>query len=237
MPPIIWALAFAMLAVETANAQVYKCKTAKNVTVYSDTACAPGTVQSMPDIQATTPVSPIPGMPAEKDALTRQMDAAVKNAIADDDLIRAQALATTAEQKAWVNAARKEAASRKAATGGANRDYLADRANSSECRQAQRNLEEEAAGNRDPVLLNAKTNLMRAACGMDGGSEPPINYGLGRSLVYPYSSYPYGHHHGSPGYRPPLPGSGPVPPPAYDRYRYQPPFGSRFIRPEDGVYR
>ena len=237
MPPIIWALAFAMLAVDTANAQVYKCKTAKNVTVYSDTACAPGTEQSMPDIQATTPVSPIPGIPAEKDSLTRQMDAAVKNAIADDDLIRAQALATTAEQKAWVSAARKEAASRKAAAGSANRDYLADRANSSECRQAQRNLEEEAAGNRDPVLLNAKTNLMRAACGMDSGSAPPVNYGYGRSLVYPYSSYPYGHHHGSPGYRPPLPGSGPIPPPAYDRYRYQPPFGSRFIRPEDGIYR
>lgn len=233
MPPIIWALAFAMLLANTANAQVYKCKTDKNVTVYSDTACRPGTEQAMPDIQAS-PVAPsTPGMAPDKDALTRQMDAAVKNAIAEDDLIRAQALATTAEQKAWVKAAQKEAASQKSAANNAN----PQRANSAECRDAKRSLEEEATGNRDPVILSTKTNLMRVACGVSDSGDPGVNYGLGRSMTYPYSSYPYGHHHGVPGYRPPLPGSGPVPPPAYDRYRYQPPFGSRFIRPEDGVYR
>lgn len=234
MPPIIWALMLALLATGTANAQVYKCKSAKGVIVYSDTACAPGTQQSMPDIQSQAPAISIP---ADDNALTRQMDAAVKNAIAADDLIRARALATTDEQKAWVRAAEKEASSQKSANRNADRDYLADRTNSAECKAAKRDVEGETAGNRDPVILSAKTNLMRVACGMGGGAESPINYGYGRSLTYPYSSYPYGHHQGSPGYRPPLPGSAPVPPPAYDRYRYQPPFGSRFIRPEDGVYR
>jgi hypothetical protein len=237
MPAIIWALTLAMLSVDTAYAQVYKCKTAKNVIVYSDTACSPGSEQSLPDIQSSPSATLIPGAPVEKDAITRQMDAAVKNAIAVDDLIRARALATTAEQKSWVRSAEKEASSQKSSGRNADRDYLADRADSAECKAAKRDVEEETAGNRDPVILSAKTNLMRVACGMGGGAEPPINYGYGRGLTYPYSSYPYGHHQGSPGYRPPLPGSAPVPPPVYDRYRYQPPFGSRFIRPEDGVYR
>ena len=234
MPSIIWALTFTMLLVETANAQVYKCKTEKDVIVYSDTACRPGTEQALPDIQAGPAVTS-PG--AEKDTIIRQMDAAVKNAIAEDDLIRAQALATTAEQKAWVKAAQKEAAAQKSAADKAGKDFLAQRANSAECRDAKRSLEEEATGNRDPVILSTKTNLMRVACGVSDPGDPGTYYGPGRSLTYPYSSYPYGHHQGVPGYRPPQPGTGPVPPPAYDRYRYQPPFGSRFIRPEDGIYR
>lgn len=230
MPPIIWALMLALLATGTANAQVYKCKSAKGVIVYSDTACAPGTQQSMPDIQSQAPATSIP---ADDNALTRQMDAAVKNAIAADDLIRARALATTDEQKAWVRATEKEAATRSA---GGKDSTLAARADSAACKAAQRNLEAEAAGSRDPVTLNARTNLMRAACGLDA-ADAGSQSDYGRSLVYPYSSYPYGHHHRTPGYRPPVPGSGPVPPPAYDRYRYQPPFGSRYIRPEDGIYR
>lgn len=237
MPSIIWALAFAVLLADTAYAQVYKCKTEKNVIVYSDTACRPGTEQTMPDISAGPAATPPTGTATEKDAITRQMDAAVKNAIAEDDLIRAQALATTAEQKAWVKAAQKEANAQKSAAASANRDMLAQRANSVECRDAKRSLEEEATGNRDPVILSTKTNLMRAACGVSDSADPGTYYGPGRSLTYPYSSYPYGHHQGAPGYRPPQPGTGPVPPPVYDRYRYQPPFGSRFIRPEDGAYR
>lgn len=238
MPPIIWALAVAMLAAGTANAQVYKCKSGKDVTVYSDTACPPGTAQPMPQIDTGRSAPSIPGAPVDKDSLTRQMDAAVKQAIAVDDLIRARALATTDEQKAWVRAAEKEAAAQSSAREDANAATLA---NSAACKKAQRQLEEEASGNRDPVTLNARTSLMRAACGLDAPDTPSAGAD-GRYLtypysVYPYSAYPHGHHHGTPGYRPPPPGSGPVPPPAYDRYRYQPPFGSRFIRPEDGVYR
>lgn len=222
-----WALGCLLMAcVATAQAQVYKCTGAKDQTAYSDKPCTTGKSQIVADIAPA--VSDNSAGSDSKSSLSRQMDEAVKSAIANDDLIRAQALATSKEQRAWVNAAKKEAAQKLAASNAAT---PASRASSYECRQARANLERVADSNADAGLINAKTSLMQAACGeqyqVSGYGRTPSPY-----LFYPYPNrggyphqggYPvqYPHDHGN------SPGITTQP---YDR-TIEPNFGSRFVRP------
>ena len=80
-----------------AHAQIYKCTSDKNSVVYSDNPCAAGDDQSLPGI-VNQPIDEQPSL-ARKPPVILQLDTAVKSAIAVDDLTRAEALATTREQK------------------------------------------------------------------------------------------------------------------------------------------
>jgi len=217
MPSIIFAFSLLLFAASPVYAQVYKCTTQQNKVAYTDTSCVTGSKQITTGIQSQPSPTALKSIVSNTNAnITRQLDAAVKLAISNDDLVRAQALATTPEQKQWVTAARKEA-SKKVMAGRTETDLNAERANSYACRQAQRNLEME--GNsvfRDATTIATKTSLMHASCGI---SQPNIGYGYAPP---PYLFSPGRHHFNQqPGYT-----SEP-----YDRTRASP-FGSRWIRPE-----
>ncbi|MFA6179919.1 MAG: DUF4124 domain-containing protein [Candidatus Methylopumilus sp.] len=217
MQAIIFAFSLLLFAASPVSAQVYKCTTQQNKVAYTDTSCVTGSKQITTDIQSQPSPAALKSIVSNTDAnITRQLDAAVKLAISNDDLVRAQALATTPEQKQWVAAARKEA-SKKVMAGRTEADLNAERANSYACRQAQRNLEME--GNsifRDAASIATKTSLMQASCGI---SQPNIGYG--------YAPPPYLFSPGRPHFNQ-QPGYTSEP---YDRTRASP-FGSRWIRPE-----
>lgn len=164
---IIGALLLFVFSISLANAEIYKCTTEKNKTTYSDAPCSSGSIQSLTDIQVNLPTNQqtLPPYDVENLALKRQLDIAVKSAIAENDFIRADALASTAEQKQWVVTAKKEM-SQNAAIGRNEADLNAVLANSYECQEAKRNLEHEINSSPpEPEMLTAKTSLMRAECG------------------------------------------------------------------------
>jgi len=236
-PPLIFLLVALLPGfAATAHAQVYKCTDSRNKIIYSDKPCATGNSQVIPNISPSADAQ-APATNADgKSNLTLQMDDAVKSAIANDDLIRAQALATSKEQREWVAKARKEAALKLANANSTNPQ--AQKASSYECRQARANLERAASGNSDAGLLNAKTSLMQSACGeqyqASGYGTTPSPY-----LFYPYPNrQPYpgqfpgqypGHY---PGNHPPVHNNPPgITTQPYDR-TIEPNFGSRFIYPQ-----
>lgn len=208
---------FVLLAcVGSASAQVYKCESSEGNIVYSDSPCKAG-MQTITDIPVAKPDSnPNSGTSS---ALTRQMDVAVKSAIATDDLQRAQALATTREHWEWIAAARREADST-AVHGRTEADLSAERADSQACQQATRSYELEASSTFDePETLAAKRSIMRAACGIQEPLEVNNYQQPAPSVVYPRFGYGYNR----PGYGyPRRPGRnhhvpakpGPVEPPA-----------------------
>lgn len=166
------ALLFAFSA-SLANAEIYKCTNEKNKTTYSDAPCSSGSIQRLTDIQVNLPGNQqtLPPYDKENSALKRQLDAAVKSAIAENDFTRAEALASTAEQKQWVVTAKKEM-TRNSVIGRTEADLSADLANSYECQEAKRNLERELNSfSPEPEALTAKTSLMRASCGQREPAE------------------------------------------------------------------
>lgn len=167
-----------------AQAQVYKCQSASQQTIYSNMPCPAGNVEVMTDIKLNDPQSNPAGNSSN---LMRQLDSAVKTAILAGDLNRAQALATTYEHKQWVA----EAISKEASQPQKSEALLkAELAASSDCAVARRNLE--AASNAslpDAEILNAKTSLMHAAC----GSTEPI---IVQQQVQPSFGYGYGPRYG-----------------------------------------
>jgi hypothetical protein len=225
------------LAASNAHAQVYKCQSGKK-TVYSDKPCATNTQQTITNIDAKPDAdhneasdSTIdPYKPGNISALNKQLDSAVKSAISNGDLVRAAALASTDEQRSWVNAAQKE--EKKASQGRTEADLMAEKAGSSDCKNAKRALQTAADGFPDSNEIAVKTSLMRAACGV---KEPePVIYTnpAPRFYGYPYNSHlpNYGAH--LPSYPPKQNGS--TNPADYPRPKPEN-FGSRFIRPEDGI--
>ena len=151
-----------MLAASPAQAQVYKCTNATGKVVYSDSPCVSGT-QILTDI---LPPEAVPAAdPMQKSVVSLQIDAAVRAAIAQNDLDRARALATTNEHWLWIAAAQNNNAL--PVMGRTEADLSAEQASSQECQQAKRSLELEAdASFVRPDALSAKKSLMRAACGI-----------------------------------------------------------------------
>jgi hypothetical protein len=206
------------------QAQVYKCVSGNGV-IYSDIPCAGEGSQTVTDIAGTQDNAPLPGKPA----VILQLDAAVKSAIALNDLNRAEALATTREHWEWIAEARRNAPQAASAES-------ADPASSVECQQAKKALDLEAGKPfPDTVVLQAKRSLMYASCGL---SEPlEVATESPAVGIFPYYNRHPGHHrhpHRFPhGKKPHWPDkqTGDTSPP-YDRHK-EPPFGSRFIRPED----
>ncbi|MEO8418170.1 MAG: DUF4124 domain-containing protein [Methylophilaceae bacterium] len=174
---IIGAVLLFVFSASLANAEIYKCTNEKNKTTYTDAPCRSGNIQSLTDIRAKLPVNrqTLPPYDAENLALKRQLDAAVKSAIAENNFIRAAALAATAEQKQWVVMAKKEMA-QNSVMARTEAGSSADLANSYECQEAKRNLEREVnTFSPEPEVLSAKTSLMRVACGQKESVE--IVYG------------------------------------------------------------
>lgn len=222
---------FCLISICTASAQVYKCTDAKNNTVYADRPCSAGAKQTLTGISSLPETNDdLKEGLKDKSSITRQMDDAVKLAISNDDLIRAQALASTAEQKSWVYSAKKEEAKRLASL---SASQAGERGNSAACKQARRDVEKEtASGLGDPSVLNAKTGLMQEACGItvqagSGGYNGRVSPYL--LQPYPYGQYPRHYPPSSP-YNPSNIPPAAVNSPPYDR-NIAPPFGSRFIRP------
>ncbi|HSH73025.1 MAG TPA: hypothetical protein VK974_08230 [Methylophilaceae bacterium] len=231
-----------LLTASPVSAQVYKCTSSSNKVIYSDKTCTSGGTQILTDIQTRSKSqenSADNALPTDKSAnnttdsaINRQLDEAVKLAIGNDDLIRAQALATTKEQKQWVTAARKEATKKLASA-----DSRADKADSYDCRQAQRNLQKVSDTTLpDQNLILSKTSLMYSKCGISvadlryANRVPSSLYNPGffnRGFFNPGGGYGHNHHQHWPGNAQPGYTSEP-----YDRTMASP-FGSRFIRPEN----
>lgn len=206
-----------------AYAQVYKCTDANDNTVYSDSPCGAGYTQELTGIPAEIDQAQ-PAASPQKSAVIRQIDAAVKAAIAANNLPRAQALATTREHWDWIAQARASAPQQAAAP--------ADIEDTYECMQAKQSLEAEAnRSNIDAEVLRAKRSLMYAACDLPEPIEI-VNQAPAAVFPYAYGRNPYGyprHPYRSGAGKPPAVG---YTSPPYDRHMEKP-FGSRFIRPED----
>jgi hypothetical protein len=213
--PILWvALLFAFSA-GPLRAEVYKCENAKSQVIYSDTPCHSGSTQTITDIQANLALN----QSNSQSAVMRQPDNAVKSAIAEENFVRADALAVTREQRDWIVLAKKDAA-RSMAAGRTEADVLAEQSNSDECRQAKVSLEKEASSSfRKSDVLAAKTSLMYVSCGLK--DEPPAyassNY-AGQYAPFLYYPYPY-YSRKRPGQFPH--GARPAYPVAYTPYVHQ----------------
>jgi Domain of unknown function (DUF4124) len=163
-----------LFSVNLATAEVYKCANEKNKIVYSDTPCHPGSTQTVTEIQNSPALnqSDLQSSDKKQSSVMRQLDNAVKSAIAAEDLIRAEALAITVEQHEWVAEAKKEFA-RYMAAGRTEADLAAEKGSSDECLEAKHSLEKEAGSSfRKPDVLAAKTSLMRVSCGLKDDVEP-----------------------------------------------------------------
>jgi hypothetical protein len=144
-----------------AYAQVYKCKDAENQIIYSDTPCLPGSKEIATDINTLQPANADPDAAA---GIMRQLDAAVKSAIAANDMTRANALAMSEKHREWIAVAIREQALH---TDKSPAELQAQKASSSECATAKRSLEAEVnARNSNPEVLGARKSLMYAACGI-----------------------------------------------------------------------
>ena len=186
-----------------AYAEVYKCQSGKK-TVYSDKPCAVNTQQTITDIDTNPDAdnndasdsSIDKSKPGNINALNKKLDGAVKSAIANGDLVRASALASTDEQRGWVNQAQKE--EKKALQGRTEADLMAEKAASSDCKNAKQALQNAADGFPDSNEIAIKTSLMRMACGV---KEPePVIYSNPTPRFYGYP-----HNQGMPTYGSHLP--------------------------------
>lgn len=160
------ALLLGAFAVLPAFAQdsLHKCVDAKGKVVYQDFPCGQAPRVGAPEpppVAADSAASPV----------MRQLDAAVKAAIAASDLPRAKRLAVTAEHWEWIAEAEKNRPAQ-AVTGRTQADLRAEKGASQECREARRNYELES---RSSESIEKMKHLMYEACGMD---PPPAEPGV-----------------------------------------------------------
>ncbi|MEZ0233300.1 MAG: DUF4124 domain-containing protein [Methylophilaceae bacterium] len=212
-----------------AHAEVYKC-TDKGKTVYSDSPCAAGSAQTLTDI---TSIPDAENVSNDENDIAKKLDSAVKSAINNGDMIRARALASTDEQRNWVNAAAKENKDQQAKTA---TQVTADKSTSNECRAARASLEKTTNLPSSADAMTEQTRLMHAACGTKEPTQTIYNNPQ-RWPYYPYNQYgntpqhpsPPHNNNGSPGGNTGSPNPADYPKPKDEN------FGSRFIRPEDGI--
>lgn len=160
------ALLLGAFAVLPAFAQdsLRKCVDAKGKVVYQDFPCG-----QAPRVGAPEP--PPAAADSAASPVMRQLDAAVKAAIAASDLPRAKRLAVTAEHWEWIAEAEKNRPAQ-AVTGRTQADLRAEKGASQECREARRNYELES---RSSESIEKMKHLMYEACGMD---PPPAEPGV-----------------------------------------------------------
>lgn len=209
--PMLRMVAFILLSMNTlAQAAVYKCEANNGQISYTDQPCA----QTLKQDTLNLPKLKTPEH--QQSQLYQQLAASVKQAIRDGDLIRAEALASTEEQKIWVAEARREQAKK------TKTETASNKFSSSDCQRAQKKLDQGVRENRlDSQGLQALNSLMRVQCGLP---DQPTTYGHSYRGFY---ASPFYRGHG--GYQPPQIEPGYTSPP-YNRH-LEPNFGSRFIRP------
>lgn len=171
--PIRLALAFmAILSASPvfAQGQFHKCVDAKGKVTYQDFPCGQAPTVGTPEAPRSGAASPAPADSASSPVM-RQLDAAVKAAIAGRDLPRARGLAVTAQHWEWIAEAEQNQQAQPV-TGRTQADLRAEKGASQECRDARRNYEMET---RSPEAIEKMKQLMYEACGMD----PPADAGAG----------------------------------------------------------
>ena len=163
-------VSLAALSPIAAQGQLHKCVDAKGKVTYQDFPCgqAPGiSAREAPRGNAANPAVP----DSSTSPVMRQLDAAVKAAIAAQDLPRAKGLAVTEKQWEWIAEAEKSQQPQ-TVTGRTQADLRAEKSASQEGRDARRNYENES---RSPEAIEKMKHLMYEACGM----EPPADAGAG----------------------------------------------------------
>lgn len=168
--PLPLLLALLLVSLDTpspvsAQGKLYKCVDAKGKVGYQDFPCG-----QAPDAARTNTASPAPADSASSPVM-RQLDGAVKAAIAGRDLPRAKGLAVTEKHWEWIAQAEKTQQVQPV-TGRTQADLRAEKGASQECRDARRNYELET---RSPEAIEKMKHLMYEACGMD----PPADAGGG----------------------------------------------------------
>lgn len=168
--PARLALAFLLIlsaAPVFAQGQLHKCVDAKGKVTYQDFPCGQKPGIGAPEAPRSGTANPAPADSASSPVM-RQLDAAVKAAIAGRDLPRAKGLAVTAQHWEWIAEAEKEQQQAQPVTGRTQADLRAEKSASPECRDARRNYELES---RSPEAIEKMKQLMYEACGMEAPAD------------------------------------------------------------------
>lgn len=159
-----------------AQGKLHKCVDAKGKVSYQDFPCGQAPGIGTPDAARSGAASPAPADSAASPVM-RQLDAAVKAAIAGRDLPRAKGLAVTAQHWEWIAEAEKEQQAQPV-TGRTQADLRAEKGASQECRDARRNYELES---RSPEAPEKMKHLMYEACGMEASAD--TSAGTGQTVI------------------------------------------------------
>lgn len=165
----------AVLPTAYAQSKFHKCVDARGKVTYQDFPCGQAQPAVAPEAARGGAANPPPADGASS-AVMRQLDAAVKAAIAGRDLPRAKGLAVTAQHWEWIAAAEKEQQPAQPVTGRTQADLRAEKSASPECREARRNYENET---RSPEAIEKMKHLMYEACGMESPTDP----GTGQAVI------------------------------------------------------
>ena len=174
--PLLFALLLVPLSAPSpaaAQGQLHKCVDAKGKVTYQDFPCGQAPDIGAPETPPAGAASPPPADSASSPVM-RQLDAAVKAAIAARDLTRAKGLAVTEKHWEWIAEAEKNQPSQQAVTGRTPADLRAEKSASQECRDARRNYEFES---RSPEAIEKMKNLMYEACGMEAPADSGADTG------------------------------------------------------------
>lgn len=177
--PLLLALLLVPLAAPSpasAQGQFHKCVDAKGKISYQDFPCGQAPGIGTPDAARTGTASPPPADSATSPVM-RQLDAAVKAAIAARDLPRAKGLAVTEKHWEWIAEAEKELQAQPV-TGRTRADLRAEKSASQECKDARRNYELES---RSPEAIEKMKQLMYEACGMEAPAD--AGAGTGQTVI------------------------------------------------------
>jgi len=158
----------------SAQGKLHKCVDAKGKVSYQDFPCGQAPGIGTPDAARSGAASPAPADSAASPVM-RQLDAAVKAAIAGRDLPRAKGLAVTAQHWEWIAEAEQNQQAQPV-TGRTQADLRAEKGASQECRDARRNYELES---RSPEAPEKMKHLMYEACGMEASADT----GTGQTVI------------------------------------------------------
>lgn len=188
--PTRLALAFMVILSASpvfAQGLLHKCVDAKGKVSYQDFPCGQAPAIGTPDAARTGTASPAPADSASSPVM-RQLDAAVKAAIAGRDLPRAKGLAVTAQHWEWIAEAEQNQQAQPV-TGRTQADLRAEKGASQECKDARRNYENES---RSPEAIEKMKHLMYEACGMEASAD--TGAGTGQTVIVnrprPYTHNP-----------------------------------------------
>jgi hypothetical protein len=187
--PLLLALLLGHLAALPpvfAQGLLHKCVNAKGKVSYQDFPCGQAPAIGTPDAARSGTASPAPADSASSPVM-RQLDAAVKAAIAGRDLPRAKGLAVTAQHWEWIAEAEQNQQAQPV-TGRTQADLRAEKGASQECKDARRNYEGES---RSTEAIEKMKHLMYEACGMEASADTGASAGQTVILTWPR---PYTHN-------------------------------------------